>query len=80
MVREIGATTRHRRLLEWTPQGRLGILILRWLEFLLVAAALVASGLVSAFVTKPPRHDELLSAIHAVLPVGQGSTHLVSAP
>ena len=51
MVREIGATTRHRRLLEWTPQGRLGILILRWLEFLLVAAALVASGLVSAFVT-----------------------------
>jgi DNA-binding NarL/FixJ family response regulator len=42
--------------------------------------ALVRAGLVSAFVTKPFRHDELLTAVHAVLTIGQGSTHLVSAP
>lgn len=28
------------------------------------------SGLISAFVTKPFRHDEMLNAIHAVLPTG----------
>ena len=28
------------------------------------------TGLVSAFVTKPFRHDELLNAIHAVLSTG----------
>ena len=38
------------------------------------------SGLVSAFVTKPFHHDEILSAIHAVLSTGQGSTHVVSSP
>jgi DNA-binding response OmpR family regulator len=28
------------------------------------------SGLIYAFVTKPFRHDEMLNAIHAVLPTG----------
>jgi DNA-binding response OmpR family regulator len=38
------------------------------------------TGLVSAFVTKPFRHDEILNAIHAVLSRGQDSTHLVPSP
>jgi len=38
------------------------------------------TGLVSAFVAKPFRHDEILNAIHAVLSTGQGSTHVVSSP
>jgi DNA-binding response OmpR family regulator len=29
------------------------------------------TGLVSAFVTKPFRHDEIMNAIHAVLPIEQ---------
>ncbi len=37
-------------------------------------------GLVSAFVAKPFRHDEMLKAIHAVLSTGQGSAPLVSFP
>ena len=38
------------------------------------------TGLVSAFVAKPFRHDEILNAIHAVLPIGQATTHLASSP
>ena len=38
------------------------------------------TGLISAFVAKPFRHDEILNAIHAVLSTGQGSTHGVSSP
>ena len=38
------------------------------------------SGLVAAFVAKPFRHDEILNAIHAVLPIGQATTHMASSP
>ena len=41
---------------------------------------ILRTGLVSAFVAKPFRHDEILNAIHAVLSIGQGSTHVVSSP
>ena len=37
-------------------------------------------GFVSAFVTKPFRHDEILNTIYAVLSTGQGSTRVVSSP
>ena len=38
------------------------------------------TGLVSAFVAKPFRHDDMLKAIHAVLSTGQRSTPVVSSP
>jgi DNA-binding response OmpR family regulator len=38
------------------------------------------TGLVSAFVTKPFHHDEILNAIHAVLPIGQATPHRASSP
>lgn len=38
------------------------------------------TGLVSAFVAKPFRHDDILKTIHAVLSTGQGSTPVVSFP
>ncbi|MBI2291192.1 MAG: response regulator [Betaproteobacteria bacterium] len=38
------------------------------------------SGLVSAFVAKPFRHDEILNAIHVVLSVEQATTHMASSP
>ncbi len=41
---------------------------------------ILRTGLVSAFVAKPFRHDELLNTIHAVLSTGPGSTHVVSSP
>jgi len=41
---------------------------------------ILRTGLASAFVTKPFRHDEILNTIHAVLSTGQGSTHVVSSP
>lgn len=42
---------RVRELASWTPKSRLGASVLRWLEHALIAAALIASGLVSAFIT-----------------------------
>jgi eukaryotic-like serine/threonine-protein kinase len=42
---------RRRGAFAWTPQSRLGMALLRWLEYVLIACALVASGLISAFAT-----------------------------
>ena len=57
-MRPIGAKTpplgkfqRARGFTSWTPKSRLGGAVLRWVEYALIAAALVASGLVSAFIT-----------------------------
>ena len=38
-------------LLSWKPKNRFGAAVVRWVEYLLIGAALVASGLVSAFAT-----------------------------
>ena len=38
-------------LLPWKPESRFGAAIVKWAEYVLIGAALVASGLVSAFVT-----------------------------
>lgn len=38
------------------------------------------TGLISAFVTKPFRHDDILNAIHAVLSTGSGAIPMASSP
>lgn len=38
------------------------------------------TGLFSAFVTKPFRHDEILNAIHGVLSTGLSTTPMASSP
>jgi eukaryotic-like serine/threonine-protein kinase len=42
---------RARRVASWTPKSRIGTSVLRSVEYLVIAAALVASGLISAFIT-----------------------------
>lgn len=38
------------------------------------------AGLISAFVTKPFRHDEILKAIHTVLSTGSSAIPMASSP
>jgi len=45
-----------------------------------VVQASLRTGLISAFVTKPFRHDDILNAIHAVLSTGSGAIAMASSP
>jgi beta-lactam-binding protein with PASTA domain len=47
----IGGRRRLGDLLAWKPKSPLGAAVLRWVEYVLIGAALVASGLISAFIT-----------------------------
>lgn len=46
-----GKFQRVRRIAGWTPQSRLGASVLRVVEYVLLGALLIASGLISAFLT-----------------------------